>query len=412
MARARHGGLMGQLGRLRGHADDDPPRRAPPVDPQRAPEAEPRRTEVPAPPATPPAVPPTQPATGQTAAGAPTAPATAGERGAASAAPPAASSEPPVDDPRAPVPPPSAAGPNAPASPTDIEAKGWLASLKRAAKGFREDGLQDWAAALTYFGVLSLFPLLLVMIALIGVFGQYPQTVNSLLDIVKQVAPGSAADTLQSSITGVVRNKGGAGALLGIGLITALWSASGYLGAFMRATNAVYGVEETRPFWRLRPLQLAVTLLMIVSIALLAVAIVASGSIARSIGDTIGVGSTAVDVWNYAKWPVMLLIVIMLTAVLTWVGPNIEHPRFRWITPGSAIGVLILIVASIAFAFYAGNFGSYNATYGALGGVIVFLVWLWIANLALLFGVEVDAELARERQLEAAGRPASARGNV
>jgi len=295
---------------------------------------------------------------------------------------------------------PAAASPAAPDSPTDVGAHGWKETLKRAARGFRDDGLQDWAAALTYFSVLSLFPLLLVFVALIGVFGEYPRTVNAMLDIVREVAPGSTADTVERSITGVVRNKGGAGALLGIGLITALWTASGYIGAFMRAANAVYDVEEGRPFWRLRPIQLAMTAVMVVLIALLAIGFVLSGSVARSIGDSIGLGSTAVDVWNVAKWPVMLLIAIVMVALLTYFGPNVQHPKFRWITPGSALGLLILIVASVGFAFYVGNFGSYNATYGTLGGVIVFLIWLWIANLALLFGVEVDAELERQRELE------------
>jgi len=288
----------------------------------------------------------------------------------------------------------------APDSPTEIEPRGWLATLKRTGREFKDDGLQDWAAALTYYSVLSLFPLLIVFVALIGLFGEYPRTVNALLDVVREVAPGSTADTVQRSITGVVRNKGGAGALLGVGLLTALWSASGYIGAFMRASNAVYEVEEGRPFWRLRPLQLAVTIVMVVLLAALAIGFVVSGSVARSLGDTIGLGGTAVDVWSIAKWPVMVAIAICMIALLTYVGPNVKHPRFRWITPGSAVGLLILVVASAGFAFYVGNFGSYNATYGTLGGVIVFLIWLWIANLALLFGVELDAELERQRELE------------
>ncbi|MBB4662057.1 YihY/virulence factor BrkB family protein [Conexibacter arvalis] len=299
-------------------------------------------------------------------------------------------------------------GETPPESPTDIEPRGWLATLKRTGKEFKDDGLQDWAAALTYYSVLSLFPLLLVFVALIGLFGEYPRTVNAMLDIIRDVAPGSSADTLERSITGVVRNKGGAGALLGVGLLTALWTASGYIGAFMRASNAVYDVEEGRPFWKLRPLQLAVTAVMVVLIAALAIGFVVSGSIARSLGDTIGLGGTAVDVWSIAKWPVMLLIATVMIALLTYVGPNVKHPTFRWITPGSALGLLALILASAGFAFYVANFGSYNATYGALGGVIVFLVWLWIANLALLFGVELDAELERQRELES-GQPEAAR---
>jgi membrane protein len=288
-----------------------------------------------------------------------------------------------------------------PESPTDLSQQGWVATLKRAGKGFKADGLQDWAAALTYYSVLSLFPLLIVLVALVGLFGEYPRTVNALLDIVREIAPGSTADTLERSITGVVRDKGGAGALLGIGLITALWTASGYIGAFMRAANAVYGTEETRAFWKLRPLQLAVTAVMVVLLAFLAIGFVISGSVARSLGDTIGLGDSAVTVWNIAKWPVMLLVAVVMIALLTWVGPDVRQPRFRWITPGAAIGLLILILASVGFAFYTANLGSYNATYGALGGVIVFLVWLWIANLALLFGVELDAQLERQRKVEA-----------
>jgi membrane protein len=290
--------------------------------------------------------------------------------------------------------------PDAPDSPTEIEPRGWIATFKRAGKGFKEDGLQDWAAALTYYSVLSLFPLLIVLVALVGVFGEYPRTVNAMLDIVREVAPGSTADTVENAISGVVRDKGGAGALLGVGLVTALWTASGYIGAFMRAANGVYDAEETRPFWKLRPLQLAVTAVMVVLLALLAIGFVVSGSVAQAIGDTIGLGGTAVTVWDIAKWPVMLLVAIVMIALLTWVGPNVKQPKFRWITPGAAVGLLILIVASVGFAFYVGNFGSYNATYGTLGGVIVFLIWLWIANLALLFGVEVDAELERQRKLE------------
>ena len=296
--------------------------------------------------------------------------------------------------------PTASAGAQPPQGPADIGARGWWATIKRTAKEFKDDSLQDWAAALTYYAVLSLFPMLIVLVALVGLFGEYPRTVNALLDVIRGVAPSSAADTIERSISGVVRNKGGAGALLGIGLVTALWSASGYIGAFMRASNVVYEVGEGRPFWKLRPLQLAITAVMVVLIAMLAIGFVVSGSVAESLGDVIGVGDTAVTVWSIAKWPVMLLIAIVMIALLAYAAPNVRHPRFRWITPGAAVGLVILIVASAAFAFYVANFGSYNATYGALGGVIVFLVWLWIANLALLFGIELDAELERERELE------------
>ncbi|MCW2954469.1 MAG: ribonuclease [Conexibacter sp.] len=297
----------------------------------------------------------------------------------------------------------------APEGPTEIGARGWLATLRRTAKEFQADGLTDWAAALTYYSVLSIFPLMLVLVSLVGLFGQYPQTVDALLSIVRQVAPGSTVDTVRTTITDIVRNKGGAGALFGVGALAALWSASGYIGAFMRAANAIYEVPEGRPFWKLRPLQVAVTIVMVVLLALLAIGFVFTGSIAKSVGDQIGVGSEAVTIWNIAKWPAMLLIVIFMIALLTWAGPNVRHPKFRWITPGAATALLLLILASAGFSFYVGNFGSYNKTYGTLGGVIVFLIWLWIANLALLFGVELDAELERQRELES-GQPQASQG--
>ncbi|MDW5594888.1 YihY/virulence factor BrkB family protein [Conexibacter stalactiti] len=370
--RRRSGGL---IGRLRGHRGGEAVDAAPPAETNPLGEPSPERAE-------------------------------AQDAAAAAEARAAADAPTPTDAEQVPTPAQAAEtadrDPDAPDSPTDIEPRGWLATLKRAGKGFKEDGLQDWAAALTYYSVLSLFPLLIVLVALVGLFGEYPRTVNAMLDIVREVAPGSTADTVETSISGVVRDKGGAGALLGIGLVTALWTASGYIGAFMRAANGVYDVEETRPFWKLRPLQLAITAVMVVLIALLAIGFVVSGSVARALGDTIGLGDTAVTVWNVAKWPVMLLVAVVMIALLTWVGPNVKQPKLRWITPGAALGLGILILASVGFAFYVGNFGSYNATYGALGGVIVFLIWLWIANLALLFGVEVDAELERQRKLESA----------
>ncbi len=298
--------------------------------------------------------------------------------------------------------------PGSPAGPTDISGRGWLATIRRAGRAFQADGLTDWAAALTYYSVLSIFPLMLVFVSLVGLLGEYPQTVDALLSIVKHVAPGSTVDTVRTTISGIIRNKGGAGALFGVSVLGALWSASGYIGAFMRAANAIYEVPEGRPFWKLRPLQVAVTVVLVVMIAFLAIGFIFTGTLAKSVGDQIGVGSSAVTVWNIAKYPVMLLIVIVMIAILDFVGPNVRHRRFRWITPGAAAALVLLIVASVGFSFYVSNFGSYNKTYGTLGGVIIFLVWIWIANLALLFGLELDAELERQRELES-GQPEAAR---
>jgi len=289
--------------------------------------------------------------------------------------------------------------------PADLGKRSWWQTLKRSFSEFRDDNLTDWAAALTYYAVLALFPGLIVFVALIGLFGQYPQTTNSLLDIVGQVGPASAVDTFRGPIEGVVKDKGGAGALLGFGLLGALWSASGYIGAFMRASNSIYEVEEGRPFWKLRPLQVAMTIVMVLLLTAVAIALVVTGPLAQAVGNVIGLGDTAVTVWGIAKWPAMLVIVMAMFAFLYYVAPNVKQPNFRWVSPGGVVAVVGWILASVAFAVYVANFGSYNKTYGTLGGVVTFLVWLWISNLALLFGAEFDAELERSREL-AAGLPA------
>jgi membrane protein len=283
----------------------------------------------------------------------------------------------------------------------DLPRAGWLETFKRTLKEFRDDDLTDWAAALTYYSVLSLFPSLIVLIALLGLLGQYPQTSDSLLGIVAQVGPSSAVDTFRGPIEGVIKAKGGAGALLGFGLVGAIWSASGYVGAFFRAANVVYETREGRPFWKLRPLQILVTIVMTMLLALVAIAIVLTGTLAHAVGDAIGLGSTGVTVWNWLKWPVLLAIVAGMIAALYYIAPNVKQPGIRWVSPGSVVALVTWIVASALFGLYVSRFGSYNKTYGTLGGVIVFLVWLWVSNLALLFGLEFDAEVERSRELAA-----------
>jgi membrane protein len=280
--------------------------------------------------------------------------------------------------------------------PSDV----WATS-KRTAKEFRNDDLTDWAAALTYYAVLSLFPMLIILVAILGLAGQYPQTSDALLRIIGQVGPSSAVDTLRGPIQEVVKGKGGAGALLGFGLVGAVWSASGYVGAFFRAANVIYETREGRPFWKLRPLQVLITIVMTFLLALVAIAIVVTGGVAQAVGNVIGLGSGAVTVWNWAKWPVLLVVLAAMIAVLYYVAPNVKQPGLRWVTPGSAVALVTWIVASGLFGIYVAQFGSYNKTYGTLGGVIVFLVWLWVSNLALLLGLEFDAELERSRELAA-----------
>jgi membrane protein len=279
------------------------------------------------------------------------------------------------------------------------------ATLKRTIRELRDDNLTDWAAALTYYSVLAIFPGLIVLVAILGLVGQHPQTTNALLDIVRDIGPASAVDTFRGPIESVVKSNGGAGALLGFGLLFAIWSASGYIGAFMRAVNVIYEVEEGRPFWKRRPLQIMITVAMVLLLAIVAISIVVTGPLAESIGDVIGLGDTAITVWGIAKWPVIVVVVMGMFTVLYYVAPNVRQPRLRWVTPGGILAVVVWLIASLGFALYVANFGSYDKTYGSLGGVIVFLVWLWLSNLALLFGAEFDAELERSREL-AAGLPA------
>jgi membrane protein len=289
--------------------------------------------------------------------------------------------------------------PKGPDQPSDLPARSWTAILKRTVKEFQEDNMTDWAAALTYYGVMSLFPMLLVLVALLGLVGQ-ESTITTMTDSLRSAGLGDVAKNVQGPLDEIVRNKGGAGALVGFGLLGALWSASGYIGAITRALNTVYEVEEGRPFWKLRPLQVAITLAGVLVISLVLVAVVVSGPIAKAVGTALGVGDTAVTVWGVAKWPVILLVLMGLVACLYWIAPNVRQPRFRWVSPGGVVAVLAWILASAGFGLYVSNFGSYGKTYGALGSVITFLVWMWISNLALLFGAELDSELERERELK------------
>ncbi|MGW6936064.1 YihY/virulence factor BrkB family protein [Lentzea sp. NPDC054927] len=287
--------------------------------------------------------------------------------------------------------------------PTRLSKGAWWGVLKRTVKEFNDDNLTDWAAALTYYAVLSLFPGLIVLTSALALLGD--STTQELLKYVDQVAPGQAGELVKSSVEELQKGQSAAGLLGIIGLLTAFWTASGYLGAFMRACNAVYDVEEGRPFWKTVPLRLALTLGSVVLVSLTLGALVLTGGVADTVGNAIGLGDTVVTVWDVAKWPVILLLVSLAFAVLYWAAPNVRQPSFRWVTPGSLLAIVLWALATVGFAVYVANFASYNKTYGSLGGVIVFLVWLWISNIAVLLGAEFDAELERGRRIQQ-GEPA------
>src|SRR4051812_20087715 len=291
---------------------------------------------------------------------------------------------------------------SAPDKPTDLPKQSWPQTLKRSGKQFGEDKLSIWAAALTYYGILSIFPALLALVSVLGLIGN--SATQPLLDNLGSVAPGPVNDIFTNAIRNLQESQGAAGILFIVGLAGALWSASAYVAAFMRASNDIYDVEEGRPIWKTVPTRVVTTLVLLVMLAVVAVGVTFTGGLAKQAGNVLGVGGTAITVWNIAKWPVILVLVMTMFAVLYWAAPNVKHPKFRWITPGSVVGVIVWLIASAAFAFYVASFASYNKTYGALGGVIVFLVWLWISNIAVLLGAEFNAETERGRQIEA-GHP-------
>jgi membrane protein len=271
-------------------------------------------------------------------------------------------------------------------------------TLKRLVKEISQDNLTDWAAALTYYLVLAMFPAIIALISIVGLVFEPAQITDALTTLLNTVAPGTAADTFSDVINQLAGSQSTAGVGLVLGLATALWAASGYVGAFTRAANVIWETPEGRPFWKLKPLQLLLTLIGVLFIAVIALSVVATGPVTDAIGNAIGVGSTATTVWDIAKWPVMVALVAIMIAVLYYSAPNVRVRSFRFVTVGSAVAVLVWIVASALFAFYVANFGSYNKTYGALAGVVIFLVWLWITNLAVLIGIELDSE--RERTIE------------
>jgi membrane protein len=287
---------------------------------------------------------------------------------------------------------------------TDIRRRSWFYVLRRTISEFRADQCTDLAAALTYYSVLAMFPGLLAIISTLGLFDAGTDAVGTILDILRPLVDSSTLHSLEKPLNELASSPT-AGATFAVGLAGALWSASGYVGAFTRAMNRVYGVQEGRPIWKLRPLQLLITLvtvaLCVVGLAILLV----TGPVARSVGDQLGVGDTALQVFNVVKWPCLAIVVILVVALLYYVTPNVRQPRFRWISPGAFVAILVWVAVSVGFAFYVANFSSYNKTYGSVAGVIVALLWLWLTNLALLFGAELDAELERGRELQA-GLPA------
>lgn len=295
-------------------------------------------------------------------------------------------------------------GKGVPKGPTELPARSWLGVLRRTGREFLDDELPDRAAALTYYGILAIFPGLLVLVSVLGLTGA--SATHAILDNLQKLTPGSARDIVHTALTQLQASRATGGILAVVGLAGALWSASGYITAFIRASNTVYDIREGRPVWKTAPLRLGLTVLLMLLVAASAVIVVFTGPLAEQAGKLIGLGNAGLTAWSIAKWPVLVVLLALMIAVLYWAAPNVRERGFRWVSPGSLLAVLVWLAASAGFAAYVAHFNSYNKTYGTLAGVIVFLVWLWISNLAILLGLEFDAELTRGRAI-AAGRPES-----
>jgi membrane protein len=287
--------------------------------------------------------------------------------------------------------------------PTGLPRRAWLDVVKRSFAEFREDNITDWAAALTYYGILSIFPALIALVSVLGLIGT--SATDPLLKNLGGFAPGPAHEILTNALNGLTRSRGGAGILFFVGIAGAIWSASGYVGAFIRASNVIWEVEEGRPIWKTVPLRLVVTIVMLVLLTATAVAVTVTGPLADKVGKLIGVGGAAVTAWDIAKWPVLVAVVALMFSILYYATPNVRQPGFRWMTPGGVLAVLVWMGVSALFGIYVANFGSYNKTYGSLGAIIIFLVWLWLTNVAILLGAELNAETVRGRQIEAGHPP-------
>lgn len=291
-----------------------------------------------------------------------------------------------------------------PDSPTDLNKPSFKYVLRKTVREFSDDQCTDEAAALTYYAVLAIFPAALALTSILGLVGEADRAVRTILDVLQPLVSDSTLEAVEPVLTGMTQSQS-AGLTFVLGLLGALWSASVYVGAFGRALNRIYEIDEGRPFWKLRPLQIVITLMAVVLSALVLLMLIVSGPLAESIGDTMGLGSAAVTAWSIAKWPVLGVVVMLIVALLYYSTPNVKQPKFKWISVGAAIAILIWVLASVAFAFYVANFSSYDKTYGSIAGVIVALLWLWITNLSLLLGAEIDSELERGRELQA-GIPA------
>ena len=278
--------------------------------------------------------------------------------------------------------------------------------IKRTVIAFYDNQMTHHAAALTYYGLMSLFPALLVAVSLLGLLGQYPETYDAIIGAIREVSPDATIDTFDSALRTALEHKGSAAVAFVVGLLVALYGTTGVLEAARRALNVAFEVENGRSFLQRKATDIVSSVVLMVLVLITLVLVFVGGGFAEAVFDLIGLGSTAEEVWAVARWPAAVATAMLVFSWVYYVTPDVEQRSFRWVTPGAAVGVAIWMLASAAFAFYLANLNDLNATYGSFGAALVLIFWLWLSNVAMLFGAQLNAEIERQQQLAEGVPPA------
>ena len=275
-----------------------------------------------------------------------------------------------------------------------------LTVLGRALKAFYDDQMTHHAAALTYYALMSLFPAVLLALSLLGLIGQYPETYNAIVHYLRDVAPASVVDPVDRSLRSALQSKGTAATTLVIGVVVAFYGMTGALEASRRALNVVFELDGTgRSFLRRKSVDVLLAIVLMVLVLASLVMVFVGGRLSHDLLGFIGLGSTVADIWDVARWPGAVLVAMLVFTLIYYVTPDIEHRGFRWLTPGAATGVVLWLIASFAFSQYVARVGDVGVVYGTFTGAILLVAWLWLTNVALLFGAELNAEIERQKEL-------------
>ena len=274
------------------------------------------------------------------------------------------------------------------------------AVLGRSLKSFYDDQMTHHAAALTYYALMSLFPAVLLALSLLGLIGQYPETYNAIVHYLRDVAPASVVDPVDRSLRGALQSKGTAATTLAIGIVVAFYGMTGALEAARRALNVVFELDGTgRSFLRRKSVDVLLAIVLMILVLVSLVMVFVGGRLSHDLLGFIGLGSTAADIWDVARWPGAVLVAMLVFTLIYYVTPDVEHRGFAWLTPGAATGVLLWLIASFAFSQYVSRVGDVGVVYGTFTGAILLVAWLWLTNVALLFGAELNAEIERQKEL-------------